>query len=833
MKKRLWFVNFFFKLTFFTCIVFNLTQAQVFVPVFRGSDPVSLSPSGTIYLLPGDNLQLQASGGMGVYNWSNTGAAQADGALLTYTPSLDDVVDYDARLTSYTNDTITMTSPGYANITRTVRTYDPLDISPTAVTLAAFATQQFNVSDGYCTGVPGACTNAQATWSIVSGGGSISATGLFTAPGVNDTTVVQVADSIGNTATATVTTVAILTISTATLKLPVYSTMNYSAVLGTTPYTYSVPVGTGTVGCSTTLNGAHTAGVGTITVASTAGCPSRGVIFIGTEQICYTGTTATTFTGSNFGGTNVLRGCNGTTAAAYANGVAVNSNRTVYTAPATIGAGKVRVTDNVGASSDSTITHIKPVDIVKGSGHACALYDEGSVKCWGENTNGRLGIGSTSTVGDLGTELGGANSFVDLGVGRTATKLVTGNLHTCALLDDSTVKCWGNNANGQLGIGSTTASTTPALVNFGAKTPADIWAFGLSTCVKYTDNSSVCWGLNTRGQAGQGTTTNITSPPATALNFGGGLTATKFAGSTIVTCALLSDASVQCWGDNSAGYLGYGDTTARNAPSGVAVNLGGGRTALDISGYSVGTGTTSVGNMCAALDNFTVKCWGRNNRGQIGDNTTTDRNVPTATTTLGFNATSVYVGREYSCAKATAGYMKCWGRNIRGQLMIGSATQQNSAAYCSSTLNGAHTAAVTTITVAATTNCPSAGKIVIGTEVICYTGTTAATFTGATRGCDGTTAAAYGNGTATVGIINWGTGIGLSKVSAGGRGGCILTGGGVSNNDRIKCWGDNLNTGASAQSGTFLYHSTVTGTTNSSLGDAVGELGDNLPFVNH
>ena len=78
--------------------------------------------------------------------------------------------------------------------------------------------------------VADACTNATATWSIISGGGSINSTGLFTAPGVGDTTVVQVADSIGNSTTATVTTVSTLTISPSTLKIPVYSTVDYSTI---------------------------------------------------------------------------------------------------------------------------------------------------------------------------------------------------------------------------------------------------------------------------------------------------------------------------------------------------------------------------------------------------------------------------------------------------------------------------------------------------------------------------------------------------------------------------------------------------------------------------
>lgn len=830
----------FFILIFLTFSVF----AQVFIPFgyWASQGAFTVSPSGIVYMFPQDVLTFTAAGGTGSYSWDAGATVFADGGGVGPGPSQTDTgpdTDYLSRATAYATNTLAVTS-GAQTINISVITYEAMNLSPTTVTIAVNTTQQFTNTFGYCSGVPGACTNATTTWSIVSGLGSISASGLFTASATPGTTVIQAADSIGNIETATITITNTLTITPATLKLPVYSTANYSAILGTSPYTFSVFAGSGSVGCNTTLNGALTTTTNPIVVVSTSGCPTSGVIFVESEQICYSSKSATQFLGTVFNGTTVVRGCNGTVAAAHASGIAVNSNRSVYTAPATTGSSTIRVTDVGLATSDSAVTIVKPTDIVMGYAHMCATYNDGSLKCWGENANGQLGIGSTSTMGDAGFEVGGAIPFVDLGVGRTPIKVVAGFQHTCALLDDSSVKCWGDNGYGQLGIGGTTDATTPTVVSFGARIPTDIWARSYSTCATFTNNTTVCWGLNTKGQAGNGTVVNVSTPPVAGINFGSSQYAISIAGTTTATCALLNDSTVQCWGENSTnGQLGYGNLTDRTSPTGTALNFGAGLSAIKIIGYaSSSTSTTSEGSFCALLDDNTMKCWGRGTRGQIGDNGAVDRTSPTATVALGFTPSEIYSGREFNCVLTPTNNLRCWGRNTTGQLLIGSTTQQNSAATCKTTLTGAHTAVVTTITVASTTNCAAAsatgvGKILIGTEVICFTGKTATTFTGATRGCDGTTAAAYAGGTQVLGIASIGLGTAILKVAVGGRNVCVLTGGGTTNNDRIACWGNNLNVAGNAQSGLMLYHSTYVGTTAGWIGDAAGEMGDNVPFLNH
>jgi hypothetical protein len=168
-----------------------------------------------------------------------------------------------------------------------------------------------------------------------------------------------------------------------------------------------------------------------------------------------------------------------------------------------------------------------------------------------------------------------ALSSINLGTGRTATAISAGDGHTCALLDNASVKCWGDNAFGQLGIDNAT--------DMG----------------------------KTSGSMAQ----------LTGINLGTGRTATSIYAGYQHTCALLDNASVKCWGLNSSGQLGIDNNTTMGDDAGEmalipTVNLGTGRTATAIS--------AGVYHTCAILDNDSVKCWGMNNNGQLGiDNGTT------------------------------------------------------------------------------------------------------------------------------------------------------------------------------------------------------------------
>jgi len=215
--------------------------------------------------------------------------------------------------------------------------------------------------------------------------------------------------------------------------------------------------------------------------------------------------------------------------------------------------------------------------IAAGYSHSCALLDNASVKCWGFNNLGQLGIDNNTNMGDNSGEMAVLPS-IDLGTGHTATAIAAGEYHSCALLDNASVKCWGYNNYGQLGIDSTTT-------------------MGRSPNVNY----------------------HMAALPS--IDLGTGRTATAIAVVSSHNCALLDNATVKCWGYNGFGQLGIDNTTRMGDGSGEmavlpSIDLGTGRTATAIA--------AGFYHSCALLDNASVKCWGYNGFGQLGiDNTTT------------------------------------------------------------------------------------------------------------------------------------------------------------------------------------------------------------------
>jgi alpha-tubulin suppressor-like RCC1 family protein len=325
--------------------------------------------------------------------------------------------------------------------------------------------------------------------------------------------------------------------------------------------------------------------------------------------------------------------------------------------------------------------------------HTCVVLVSADVKCWGNNQSGRLGQEHSNTLGDAPGEMGVALSRSGLGTGRTATAISAGNQHSCALLDDLTVKCWGSALSGQLGQKNTTARGDNALemgdnllaIDLGTLgTVIDVAAGGAHTCALLAPGTVKCWGDNASGQLGYGDTFNrgdVAGQMGAALpavQLGTGRSAIAIAAGNAHTCALLDNGSVKCWGENSSGQLGQGDTADRgdalaelgdNLP---AVDLGTGRTATAI--------TAAAGHSCALLDNGTVKCWGQNGTGQLGQgHTQTEGNGPgemgdsLLTVTLLANAVAISAGELHTCALLAGGGVTCWGQNVLGQLGQGNA----------------------------------------------------------------------------------------------------------------------------------------------------------------
>ena len=332
--------------------------------------------------------------------------------------------------------------------------------------------------------------------------------------------------------------------------------------------------------------------------------------------------------------------------------------------------------------------------VVTGLYHTCVLLSTGSVKCWGGNTSGPLGLGDTAHRGDGPGEMGANLPFVDLGTGRTATHIVAGYEHTCAILDNGGVKCWGRSNFGQLGLGNT-ASRGDGANEMGDNLPfVDLGTSGLTatqlvagynhTCALLSNGSVKCWGMGSSGQLGLGDAAHRGDGPGEMgdnlpfVDLGTGLTATQLAAGVYYTCAILNNGSVKCWGNNNYGALGLGDTAYRgDAPGEMGDNLpfvdiGTGLTATQI--------TAGASQTCALLSNGGLKCWGLGFGGVLGSGNTLNRgdgpgemgdNLAFVNLGTGVTATQISADNGLTCAVLSGGGVKCWGYNANGRLGLG------------------------------------------------------------------------------------------------------------------------------------------------------------------
>jgi len=314
--------------------------------------------------------------------------------------------------------------------------------------------------------------------------------------------------------------------------------------------------------------------------------------------------------------------------------ITVTTNKSVTNLSDSLTITPFTVSSSDDSSSDAS-SSANP--IVAGRYHSCAILGNASVKCWGRSNLGNLGIGTTDDRGDEAGEMA-ALSSINLGTGRTATSISGSNVHTCALLDNASVKCWGYGLNGRLGQGNTSnlggganemGDNLPSIDLGTGRTATAIAAGGNHSCA-ILDNASVkCWGKNIFGQLGLDyTPDNLGHQPGemgdnlSSINLGTGRTATAIAAGSSHSCAILDNASVKCWGYNAYGLLGIDNNTTQmgDNPGEMAqltgINLGPGRTATAIAaGYR---------HSCALLDDASVKCWGYNAYGQLGIDNTAD-----------------------------------------------------------------------------------------------------------------------------------------------------------------------------------------------------------------
>jgi alpha-tubulin suppressor-like RCC1 family protein/Tol biopolymer transport system component len=338
----------------------------------------------------------------------------------------------------------------------------------------------------------------------------------------------------------------------------------------------------------------------------------------------------------------------------------------------------------------------------------CVLV-AGGVRCWGPNNNGELGLGpnrdgSIERVPVAVPGFGSGNVAVASGEGMVCAidgmgglrcagyagqpfsdspaslaavnfavaEVSIGRFHQCLRSDAGQVYCWGNNDRGQIGVGGRAFQNDPVQVG-GLPTPIVSVAAGSDlagdlandssahSCAVGSNGTVACWGDNRAGQLGDGTTTLRETPVAVVM--------LPFAASRVIagiahTCALSAAGQVACWGDNSAGQLGDGSTTGSSTP---VLVQGLPRPATDLA--------AGFRRSCALLDDGNVYCWGGgidpSLDGVIGDGAVQGRLLPQKVAGIEGRALALNTGQSHSCALLDDGDVACWGVNQQGQVGVG------------------------------------------------------------------------------------------------------------------------------------------------------------------
>jgi alpha-tubulin suppressor-like RCC1 family protein len=287
------------------------------------------------------------------------------------------------------------------------------------------------------------------------------------------------------------------------------------------------------------------------------------------------------------------------------------------------------------------------IRISSGKNHTCIVHKTGTVSCWGQNQDGQLGNGQKNV---------NSSKPVDVMNVANARGIACGATFSCALITGGGVMCWGNGLGGQLGTGSKVIQPTAVQV-------ADLTdAVGISAgeshaCAVKSDGKLACWGDGINGQLGNGDQLEKTKPTLAALTDVALVTAAQRS-----TCAMKKDGSVYCWGANELGQLGSGAASSSPNPSPIVVS--GLTQAIAASAGAI--------HACAVKTGGAVVCWGNGFQGQLGDgvprpDASTPQPSPAPVSGI-TNAIGVATGGNHSCAPTSSGLILCWGENAHGEL---------------------------------------------------------------------------------------------------------------------------------------------------------------------
>lgn len=289
--------------------------------------------------------------------------------------------------------------------------------------------------------------------------------------------------------------------------------------------------------------------------------------------------------------------------------------------------------------------------------HTCAVKTDRTLWCWGANTDGQLGDGTT-----------GAPKLTPVQVaslGASVAEVSSGKHHTCARKTDGTVWCWG--AAGALGLGHETPTRTPAQVSSLGASTVELSMGGYHSCARKADGTVWCWGIKSDGQVGDGVVASGPGAVSPVQVASLGTSVVKISVGHQHSCARKTNGSVWCWGLNSKGQLGDGTTTTTGTPVQV--------TSLDANVEDLQAGDE---HNCVRKADQTVWCWGSNGSGALGvpDNSV-PRTTPVQTPMVSTGVVEIAAGYDTTCVRKTDKSVWCWGGNGQGQLGIGTTNAPN------------------------------------------------------------------------------------------------------------------------------------------------------------